>query len=87
MRLAIVTLTLALAACAVTRPQWEDAAKVRNGMSEAEVMTILGTPFERAQSGNIATLTWNVDISFGGTRTVAFRLLNGRVVERVPSSQ
>ena len=87
MRLAIVTLTLALAACAVARPQWEDAAKVRNGMSEAEVMTILGTPFERAQSGNIATLTWNVDISFGGTRTVAFRLLNGRVVERVPSSQ
>ena len=87
MRLATVTLTLALAACAAAGPRLEDVNKVHHGMSEAEVMAILGTPFERAQSGNLATLTWNVDISFGGTRRVAFRLLDGRVVERVPSGQ
>ena len=87
MRLATVTLTLALAACAATSHQWEDAAKVHNGMSEAELTAILGAPFARAQSGNIATLTWNVDISFGGTRTISFRLLNDRVVERIPSNQ
>jgi hypothetical protein len=85
MRLATVALALALAACAATNPQWEDAAQVRHGMTEAEVTDLLGAPFERAQSGNIATLTWNVDISFGGTRRVSFRLLNGRVVERVPA--
>jgi hypothetical protein len=85
MRLATVTAALALAACAAAGPQWEDAARVRRGMSESEVTAILGTPFARAQSGNVATLTWNVDISFGGARTVAFRLLNGKVVERVPS--
>ena len=85
MRLATLALAAALAACAATGTRPEDAARVHSGMTEVQVTDILGPPTSRAQNGNIAVLTWNVDISFGGARTVAFRLLNGKVVERVPT--
>ena len=67
-----------LAACAGTPFSWEDTARIQNGMTEADVVTILGNPRTRAQSGNVVILTW----AFGtpaGAKAVAYRLVDGRV--------
>jgi len=88
MRLATVALALALSACAgPNNYQWEDAAKVHAGMSEREVTAILGAPHERARDGNVAIWTWALNSASRGTRTVTFRMLNGKVVERTTPSQ
>src|SRR5688572_17277184 len=67
-----------LTACAGTPFSWEDTAKIHNGMTEADVVAILGEPRTRAQSGNVVILTWAFGTPAGG-RAVAYRLVNGRV--------
>ena len=59
---------------------WQDADKVQNGMTEAEVVAILGKPFSRSESGDRAILIWSYTSSVGGSNAVAYRFLNGRVV-------
>lgn len=74
-------LLLLLTACAGTPFRWEDAAKVQNGMTEAEVIAILGNPYSRSQSGNRSTLVWSFATGFGGGgKAVAYSFVNGRVV-------
>ena len=60
--------------------RWEDADKVQNGMTEAEVVAILGKPYSRSESGDRAILIWSYTSSVGGSNAVAYRFLNGRVV-------
>ena len=77
-RTVLVALVFVLAACAGTPFKWEDADKVQNGMTEAEVISILGKPRARSQSGNITILRWTYATNFGG-RSVSYRLVDGRV--------
>jgi hypothetical protein len=58
---------------------WEDADKVQNGMTEAEVVAILGQPYSRRESGDDAILIWSHTSSVGGSNALACRFLNGRV--------
>ena len=59
---------------------WEDADKVQNGMTEAEVVAILGKPYSRSESGDQAILVWSYTSSVGGSNAVAYRFQNDRVV-------
>jgi outer membrane protein assembly factor BamE (lipoprotein component of BamABCDE complex) len=59
---------------------WADADKVQNGMTEAEVVAILGKPYSRSESGDRAILIWSYTSTVGGSNAVAYRFLNGRVV-------
>lgn len=76
----LIAFTLLLAACAGTPFRWEDTAKVQNGMTEAEVVGVLGNPYGRSQSGNITVLTWSFATAFGGGKAVSYRFVDGRVV-------
>jgi len=68
-------------ACAGTPFNWEDTAKIKDGMSEPEVVSILGRPYSRTQSGNRSTLVWSYAQGFGGgAKAVAYRFVDGRVV-------
>ncbi len=58
---------------------WEDADKVQNGMTEAEVIAILGQPYSRRESGDDAILIWSYTTSEAAT-AVAYRFSKGRVV-------
>jgi len=58
---------------------WEDADKVQNGMTEAEVVGILGKPFSRRESGGDAILIWSYTVG-EASNAVAYRFLNGRVI-------
>lgn len=59
---------------------WDDADKVQDGMTEAEVVAILGQPYSRRESGDSAILVWSYTSSVGGSNAVACRFQNGRVV-------
>lgn len=77
----ILVATSILAACAGTPFSWEDTAKVKNGMSEAEVIAILGQPYQRVQANGQTTLmTWSYATGFGGARAASYRFANGVVV-------
>lgn len=71
---------IAVAGCAGTNFAWEDADKIKNGMTEAEVVEILGRPYLRQQSGNGVVLAWSHASAFGGAKAVSFRFVDGKVV-------
>ena len=69
-----------LVACGSGTPfSWEDTAKVKPGMTEAEVIAIMGKPFSRSESGSESTLIWNY-ASQDGSKAVALKFKNGRLV-------
>lgn len=69
-----------LVACAGTQFSWEDTEKVKNGMTESEVIAILGKPYSRSQSGNNSKLIWSFATAFGGAKAVAYSFENGKIV-------
>lgn len=69
------------AACAGTPFSWEDTARVHSGMTEAEVIAILGQPYSRNQiNGQTTALVWVFATAFGPPRSIAYRVVDGRVV-------
>ena len=83
---AILFVFLVLTACAghsVGTPfNWEDTEKIQIGMTESEVVAILGKPYARNQEGNKAQLIWTHATSFGGVESVAYRFEDGLVIEQ-----
>jgi len=76
----VLSSVIVLAACAGTNFKWEDTEKIQNGMSEEEVVSILGKPRTRSQSGNVSSLMWVYATAFGGGKAVAYRFIDGKVV-------
>lgn len=78
--LTAVAIVIALAGCAGTNYTADQVAQVRNGMTEAEVIAILGQPYQRIQmDGKTAILTWSHATAFGGAKAASFRFQDGRV--------
>ncbi|ATG73660.1 hypothetical protein AN401_07150 [Zobellella denitrificans] len=69
---------LLLAGCAGTHFRWEDTERVQTGMTEAEVVSILGKPHARSQRGNISVLSWSYASAFGPARAVSYQFVDGR---------
>lgn len=77
--MAMLPLMLWAAGCAGTPFKWEDTEKVRDGMTEQEVVAILGQPYSRTQSGKTRILTWSYSAAFSETRAVSYAFVDGRV--------
>jgi hypothetical protein len=71
-----------LAGCAAgTNFSWEDTERVHPGMTEQEVVAILGKPYTRQQSnGQTTKLVWAHAGAFSGPKAVSFTFENGKVV-------
>lgn len=82
MRIAWLVAAAAITAgCAAGTPfKWEDTAKIHNGMTEDEVVAILGKPYSRSQNGNVLIETWSSASAFGGAKAVSYRFADGKVV-------
>lgn len=78
-KLLAISLLAALIGCAGTNFNWEDAARVHDGMNEAEVVAILGPPYQRVQAPGLTVVTWSFASGFGGAKAVSYRLVNGKV--------
>ncbi len=77
-----------LAGCAAGTPfKWEDTAKIHNGMTEDEVVGILGKPYSRSQTGNVLVETWSTASAFGGARAVSYRFVDDKVVSTTTMGQ
>jgi len=81
---AAALMALVLAGCAGTNFSYDQARKVRVGMTEAEVMQLMGRPYSVTSRGNEQMWVWSHAKAFSGARAVSFKFSNGRVVE-VPS--
>lgn len=79
-RVGAAILCIALAGCAGTQFEWENADKVHDGMTEGQIIALLGKPYSRAVNGRVTLLTYSYASSFGGAKAVSYRLLDGRVV-------
>ena len=80
MRSYYALLLMILVACGTGTPfSWDDTAKVKPGMTETEVIRIMGRPFSRSESGTESTLIWNYS-SRDGSKAVALKFENGRLV-------
>ena len=79
-RTLLLAAALALSACAGTPFQWDDTKRITPGMSESEVIGILGQPYARSQSGNTSVLTWSYKGLTEPVRAVSYRFVDGRVV-------
>src|SRR5262245_37911598 len=75
-----VALSLISIACGTGTPfRLEDTARLKPGMTEAEVTAIMGRPYSRSVSGRESTLVWNY-ASHNGAKALALRFENDRLV-------
>lgn len=91
MRKTIITgmLALAIAGCAGTNFSYDNARRIKIGMTEAEVIQIMGQPYSVVSTADGQSWIWSHANGFSGSsRTISFRLVDGRVTEvpNIPAS-
>lgn len=83
-RLAFAAMLITLAACAGTPFEWSDARRVTLGMTEPEVLNIMGKPYSSRSNGDGVTWVWSYANTFSGTRAVSVVFKDGKVVKAPP---
>lgn len=83
-RTAVIMIAAFLAACAGTPFKWDDARKIRAGMSTQEVTAIVGTPNTVKAQGEILRYVWVYVSSFEGTRTLVVDFKDGKAIQAPP---
>lgn len=76
-----VIVLAALAGCAGTNFSYDQARQVRLGMTEAEVMQVMGRPYSVVSRPDGQMWVWSRANAFGSAKAVSFRLKDGKVVE------
>lgn len=71
----------ALAGCAGTNFSYDQARRVQLGMTEAEVMQVMGRPYSVVSRPDGQMWIWSRANAFGSAKVVSFRLKDGKVVE------
>lgn len=77
-------ITLVLAACAGTPFKWDDARKIKEGMSTQEVSALVGTPNSVRAQGDVLRYVWVYVSSFEGTRTLVVDFKDGKAIKAPP---
>lgn len=76
----LIVTSAVMASCAGTPFKWEDTEKIHVGMSEDEVIAILGKPHSRTASNRLVICTWSFATAFGGARAVSYSFRDGKLV-------
>lgn len=88
-RALVIYLAATMVGCAGTRFSFEDARRVKVGMTETEVVDIMGRPYSVNSRGDVQVWIWSFANGIsGGHRTVSFVFKDGRVatVPTIPAS-
>lgn len=80
----VLASALFLSACAGTNFSFENARKVQVGMTESEVIGIMGKPFMVTTRGDKVIWVWSHANAFSGAKSVSFVFKDG-VVDNVPN--
>jgi len=86
---AAVGLALVLSGCAGTNFSYDEARKVKIGMTEDEVTQIMGPPYSVVSRADGQMWVWSHANGMTGTsRVISFRMVDGKVVEvpTIPAS-
>jgi hypothetical protein len=76
---------LVLSACAVGTPiNWNKARQVQVGMTEAQVVALMGRPYMVASRPEGQRWVWSLGTSFGGAESMSITMKEGKVVEVPP---
>jgi len=80
-KLAAIALLLMLAGCASAGRsfEWDTARQVKVGMTEAELIAVMGKPNVVNSHGESQTWVWVYVHSLTGSRRVSFGLKDGKV--------
>ncbi|MHB0844759.1 outer membrane protein assembly factor BamE domain-containing protein [Stutzerimonas nitrititolerans] len=81
---ALLLFCVLISGCAGTNFSYDQARRVQVGMTESEVVRIMGSPYSVTSRGNEQMWVWSHANGFGAARAVSFKFADGRVVE-VPS--
>lgn len=80
--IAIMLLAAALYGCAGSSFSFDQARQVQLGMTEAEVVSILGKPYSVVARGDEQMWVWSHANSLSGAvRSVSFKMKDGKVIE------
>ncbi len=81
-------LAAALAGCAGTPFRFDDARKVKVGMSEKELTALMGPPYMVTTRGDEQIWVWSAATAFSRAKSVSFALKDGKVasVPVIPES-
>lgn len=83
--LAALCAAIFLAACAGTAFEWDQARKIKEGMTASEVTALVGTPNNVRAQGDTTRYVWVYVNSFSGTRTLVVDFdKDGRVIKAPP---
>lgn len=77
-------MALALAACAGTPFKWDDARKIKEGMSTQEVSALVGTPNSVRAQDDVLRYVWVYVNSLEGTRTLVVDFKDDKVIKAPP---
>ncbi|MBK5400513.1 outer membrane protein assembly factor BamE [Pseudomonas sp. TH39(2020)] len=86
---AAAILTLVLSGCAGTDFSYDEARKVKIGMTEDQVTQIMGPPYSVVSRADGQMWIWShANGMTGASRVISFRMVDGKVVEvpPIPSS-
>jgi len=81
----MLVLSVLIAGCAGTSFKWDQARQIRDGMSEKELVSIMGSPYQ-VRVGEDGQQLWqwvHVDLYgfSGGTKTLNVQVKDGKVVK------
>lgn len=86
---AAAVLALVLSGCAGTSFTYDEARKVKVGMTEDQVTQIMGPPYSVVSRADGQMWVWShANGMTGASRVISFRMLDGKVVEvpTIPAS-
>jgi hypothetical protein len=86
---AAAVLALVLSGCAGTSFSYDEARKIKVGMTEDQVTQIMGPPYSVVSRADGQMWIWShANGMTGASRVISFRMVDGKVVEvpTIPSS-
>jgi len=87
--LVLFAFALVVAGCAGTRFDFDNARKVKVGMTESEVTQIMGKPYSVVSKGDNQIWIWSqANGMTGAHQSISFTMRNGKVdsVPKIPDS-
>lgn len=81
MRTIVALLGLVLAACAGSDFDWDQARKIKPGMSEPELVSLMGKPHTVSTQGERQVWVWVYVGAFSGSKSVSAILKDGKVAQ------
>lgn len=82
--IALSAAILLLLGCAGTPFTFGQASQVKVGMTEDQVLGLMGSPYSVVSRGDSQMWIWSHANAFGGAKTISFEMKDGKVAS-VPS--